>query len=147
MPPVTSDPTPEADPPQAVAVSRLALYFIVSLEEYYHFRAQLLRQGLFGRDLGLSEARMAVIRHCVIDYSGGRCLPVAECVARLRAYASENKLRDEIRLLREHGIIEVVQQGRRALIRPSRKLVDYLNANMPKLRDFVAKVIADAPDR
>lgn len=127
-------------------VTLLARRIVRAMEDYHLLRVRLLRDHLFGRDLGMSEARMAVVRLVVLEWCDGRELPASACVVRLRRYASPAKLRDEIRLLSETGVVAVerLRDGsRQSLLRPTARLVRYLNERMPEVRDFVVGVARD----
>lgn len=125
----------------------LALHMIASLEEFAALRAKLLRERLFGRELGFCEVRMALVRMAVTCRAEGRPLMLSRAVRVLRAMGSPTKVRNEARLMQDVGVFLLVPATdgtRETLVLPSPKLVRYLNESMPDLLAFVRRVCSSA---
>lgn len=135
------------EPAEGQVPNALALHMIAALEEFSALRAKLLRERLFGRELGFCEVRMALVRLAVTCRAEGRPLTLSRAVRMLRALGSDKKIRTEARLMQDVGVFLLVPATdgtRETLVLPSPRLVSYLNESMPDLLAFIHRVCEKA---
>jgi hypothetical protein len=140
------DALPAAECP---ACDPLALYMIRALEAFTLLRAKLLREGLFGRELGTCEVRMALLRMAVLDMAEGRPLTLSRAVRLLRPLGSEKKVRTEAKLMQDIDVFRLepaLDGSRETIVLPTPKLVRYYNNCMPEMLAFVHSVCKGAPE-
>jgi len=114
--------------------------FIKARERHMHM--------LFGRTLRHSATRDELMRLIVLAFSTDRILGVSAYIRLCSGYATAPTVRAELSTMEDARLIILEpQNGRRsALVLPTRKLIDFYNRQLPRLReDFRHALLAMEP--
>ncbi len=99
---------------------------------------------LFGRTLRRHPVRDELMRLLILEYAAGRRRRPAHYIKECASLATAPSVRSELHLLEHAGLVKMIDddshQGA-SLVAPTRKLIDFYNGQMPRLRETILELL------
>ena len=117
---------------------------VALLRQFMANREQLLGK-LFGRTLRRSAARDELLRLIILAFSKGQILRTNAYVRQCAHYATGPSIRREIEVLVEADLVLLKPDPNHRtayLVVPTKKLIDFYNREMPRLREEVKNIFS-----
>lgn len=119
----------------------------VALLRQFAMNRERAMAGLFGRKMRVSPARDELLRLIILAFSEGHCFRTSYYREACSYFESGQAVTREIGVLESCGLVQLQTDPRfvRArIVVPTRKLVDFYNTQMPRLRTAVMSLLGDA---
>ncbi len=116
---------------------------VAMLQNFFATRERQM-SALFGKTLRRHPVRDELMRLLILEYAAGRRRRPAHYIKECASLATAPSVRSELHLLEHSGLVKLIDDVSHkgaSLVAPTRKLIDFYNDQMPRLREAVLELL------